>query len=59
MKNRDGWFEFIVRIISAEYNYTAHCWEYILEDWRGDPIPYRVKETGLGGTPITQSELNQ
>lgn len=59
MKNSDGWFEWIVKIISAEYNFAEHYWEYTLEDCRGNPIPGKIRETELGGSPITESEMNQ
>lgn len=47
MKNKQGILQYIVTVVSAEYNKDNHKWLYTLKDYRSQPIPGRVAETEL------------
>ena len=48
MKNKQGIFEYVVTVVSAEYNRDRHTWMYTLKDYNNEPISERVTETALG-----------
>ncbi|KAL8727738.1 MAG: hypothetical protein Q9166_005851 [cf. Caloplaca sp. 2 TL-2023] len=45
--NDQGVFEYIVYVVSAEYDTANHCWRYTLNDFEGKPIAGTTVEDKL------------
>lgn len=48
MKNAQGIFEYVVTVVSAEYDKPIHKWMYTLKDWQMLPVAEKCAETELG-----------
>ncbi|CAF9921341.1 MAG: hypothetical protein HETSPECPRED_004499 [Heterodermia speciosa] len=46
-KNDNGVFEYVVRVVSAEYDWRYHRWLYTVDDFEGKRISGTTKETDL------------